>query len=722
MKNGGIRYSNKGIVMFIVILSVLTIFFSEISTHIIRNGDNMHSDIIYEMSDIVEMSMYKGSNYYSKNTDYLNYAIRTQKIDNYNETEEYLEEDRKRNNVFITDENGFTIAIIPKDDYERNKEMYDHEYRGYSINVPLKDDQSIELKEPEYKITYLTNIEDMSYKKKDPQEISFIEEYKNTKSAILIKGFYENGRINFTDLETKSADNEKAEFQVKETASNLKKAIERAYENIDENFYNINKMNFAYGIDLNSTGYQNFIENMEFKFITSFSMMIGFLISIAFMFIYSIISNYEKLRDVEFAKGIKKFPIEVVMMLVFAWMGSLAIIFEEMDNMLIFDLWQLYLFESVFSFFAFVAVYYVVIAVKSIYKDGKKSFVWQNSVICRILKVIVGFIINSNDISNRASTKLIVSIIIIGILGSLGAEFSNADEWIIIVWIAFLAIVYLALRKIAIDMEDVNNNIKKISKGDFESEIDEKNTAFKDIAHNLNSIADNLSISIDEAVKSEKMKTDLITNVSHDLKTPLTAIINYSDLLLNVNNTDEEIKEYSEIIHEKSIKLKNLVEDLFEVSKASSGNILLDINDIDLKMMTMQIIGEWEDEFSEKNLEIIVKVPDEDIILRLDANKTSRVLDNVFSNIYKYSLEGSRVYVDIIKCEEKIRLEVKNISGYALNISADELIERFTRGDEARNTEGSGIGLSIIKSFVEAQNGRFDIKIDGDLFKVIIEF
>ena len=199
------------------------------------------------------------------------------------------------------------------------------------------------------------------------------------------------------------------------------------------------------------------------------------------------------------------------------------------------------------------------------------------------------------------------------------------------------------------------------------------------------------------------------------------SIINYSDLLSKDDNTEDEVKEYSKIINEKSNKLKVLIEDLFEVSKATSNNIELDRQELDFNSLVQQSIGEWEDKIKENNIEIISNLPEEKVMLSIDGQKFSRVLDNLFSNISKYALENSRVYVDLLE-EDGVKLTIKNISKYPLNISAEELMERFTRGEKSRTTSGSGLGLSIASSFVRAHGASFDIDIDGDLFKVTIEF
>ena len=244
----------------------------------------------------------------------------------------------------------------------------------------------------------------------------------------------------------------------------------------------------------------------------------------------------------------------------------------------------------------------------------------------------------------------------------------------------------------------------------------------RNVAKYLNDIAGGFSNAIEENLKSERMKTELITNVSHDLKTPLTSIINYVDLLKAENIENEKAKEYIEVLDNKSQRLKKLTEDLVEASKASSGNIKLTMEKLKVKELIHQVTGEFEDKFEARKLETILSYPEENVFILADSRYLYRVLENIYSNIAKYAKEDTRVYVDIVKNNKKVLIAIKNISKEQLNISADELMQRFVRGDSSRNTEGSGLGLSIAKSLTELQGGSFDIYLDGDLFKVVIEF
>lgn len=270
----------------------------------------------------------------------------------------------------------------------------------------------------------------------------------------------------------------------------------------------------------------------------------------------------------------------------------------------------------------------------------------------------------------------------------------------------------------------VLDGLKRISGGELQYKIplDKVNGKRKVMAEYINNIGDGLDNAVDKAMRSERMKTDLITNVSHDIKTPLTSIINYVDLLKRENFTDPKIQGYLQILDEKSQRLKILTEDVVEVSKASSGNINLEMTELDFVELIHQVLGELQEKFQEKNLTMMVHFEDEASVIRADGQRMWRVLSNIFGNVVKYAMEGTRVYAEVSNKNKKVIFTLKNISAQPLNISADELTERFIRGDISRNTEGSGLGLSIAKSLTELQGGEFKLFVDGDLFKVVITF
>lgn len=278
------------------------------------------------------------------------------------------------------------------------------------------------------------------------------------------------------------------------------------------------------------------------------------------------------------------------------------------------------------------------------------------------------------------------------------------------------------------ERKNIVDGIRRISEGDYDYKLDVSKTHGdnKELANAVNDIGRGLSKALEISTKDEKLKADLITNVSHDIKTPLTSIINYVDLLKRENIEDERVQKYINVLDEKSQRLKQLTYDLLEASKVASGNISIDLIKIDFVEFLKQAAGEFEDKFTERGLDLVMNVPSEPVFAMVDPRHMWRVVENILNNVYKYALENSRVYLDLLKIKdegaeaEKLVLSLKNISKQQLNIPADELTERFIRGDVSRSTEGSGLGLSIAKNLTIAQNGAFDIYLDGDLFKVTI--
>lgn len=288
-------------------------------------------------------------------------------------------------------------------------------------------------------------------------------------------------------------------------------------------------------------------------------------------------------------------------------------------------------------------------------------------------------------------------------------------EKVIILPLVFM--VLLDLRKIKIAGEEyASGNLE------YQLDTDNMNWDFKKHAENMNKIADGLNIAIEKRLQSERMKTELITNVSHDIKTPITSIINYAGLIEKEPCESEKHKEYAEVLVRKATHLKRLLDDLVEASKASTGAIEMHMEECDATILLAQVAGEFEDKIQEAKLELVTKIPETPIKIQADSRRIWRVFENLMINASKYSLEGSRIYISLDKVGENAVFSFRNTSKTMLNISAEELMERFVRGDSARSTEGNGLGLSIAKSLTELQNGNMDIVIDGDLFKVILKF
>lgn len=344
-----------------------------------------------------------------------------------------------------------------------------------------------------------------------------------------------------------------------------------------------------------------------------------------------------------------------------------------------------------------------------------------------IFKLFHGFykVIYQGMINNNLMRKYISVILGLGIADfilMMLAFWGNSFFFFIVVTVIYCCeFIYVGRKLMAI--QDIAKGASEIASGHLEYKIDTKDMGsgvFLEFANNINNIGQGLNRAVDESVKSERMKADLITNVSHDIKTPLTSIINYVDLLKRLNITHEPEREYIDILDSKSQRLKMLIEDLVEASRASSGNITLECDTIDFNELVMQVAGTYVEKYSQRQLTLVTRSHQEPILIWADGRRMYRVLDNLFNNAFKYAMTGSRVYVDLYEDEDSACFIMKNISQEPLNITADELTQRFVRGDASRTTEGSGLGLSIAESLVQLHGGTFKIYLDGDLFKATI--
>ena len=291
-------------------------------------------------------------------------------------------------------------------------------------------------------------------------------------------------------------------------------------------------------------------------------------------------------------------------------------------------------------------------------------------------------------------------------------------------WFIERAVLVLATLYALLSMKQLLEAGQRIAKGELDCKVDTSKLRgpFKEHGEDLNSITDGMNRAVGERMKSERFRTELITNVSHDIKTPLTSIINYVDLLEKEQPENEKMREYLEVLDRQSAKLKKLIDDLLEASKASSGSLSVNLTECELGILLDQMAGEYSEKLSAAGLELILTKPEESVKIMADGRHMWRIFDNLLNNICKYAQRGTRVYLDLTADALKAVVTFRNISATRLNISGDELTERFVRGDSSRNTEGSGLGLSIAQSLAQLQKGALDITVDGDLFKVVLRF
>lgn len=377
---------------------------------------------------------------------------------------------------------------------------------------------------------------------------------------------------------------------------------------------------------------------------------------------------------------------------------------------------------TLISIYIFYFIFNIKYAIELKKDKNKLLILCKGSLIYKLITIFKNSNLNKN-LKLKIIFIMVLSILLAAftLLGLLLGFYNNILITSIIT-ILYIALLIRYLFKKADYLNEILKATKEITCGNLDYIIKEhKGDILGKIAHNINNMKEGYKRSLEEQVKSERLKTELITNVSHDLKTPLTSIINYIDLLKKEDLSKDEVNAYISVLDRKSERLKFLIEDLFEASKMSSGSIELNIERIDVTALLKQALGEFQQKIKKSSLQLKFKCNNK-AYANLDGKKTWRVFENLINNIIKYSEPNTRVYIDLIQTDTKIIITMKNISHYEMNFTSDEIFERFKRGDKSRNTEGSGLGLAIAKSIVELQGGNLNINIDGDLFKVIIEF
>ena len=521
---------------------------------------------------------------------------------------------------------------------------------------------------------------------------------------------YEGGKIT-TNIDSINQDN--AKYIIASYSQNYLEGV-KVYSSFDEEAY----------------GYSNsyYIQNTVYEMFKNNQNSPVYLIPITSVLLLAMIVylvwaiGHEKGKDEIQLSGIDKVPYEILITIIFFALGifvSLGVASVEtiIPQKMLIPLIVISYLGSYGSLAVGTATTIKRLKAKSFWRSFLmyKIYAWAKEKVKKLFNVV----------SDKNSSKRKITIFYWGFIIVSGLIFlATASGVGVLLLLVFWVFVYILMLKYIEKVDKINQALKEIYEGNpnVHLEKEELTGVLKQMAEYINDIAGGFTNAIEQSLKSERLKTELITNVSHDIKTPLTSIINYVDLLKQEDIKDEKIKQYIDILNQKSLRLKKLIEDLVEASKVSSGNVKLNIEVIDLKELLAQTIGEFEDRFENKNLKIDIEIPDEEVKIKADNRYMYRVIENLFSNITKYSIDNSRVYISLTKQNDKIKLEIKNISKDKLNISPDELMQRFVRGDKSRYTEGSGLGLSIAKSLTEMQGGKFDINIDGDLFKVIIEY
>ncbi|MGG7077128.1 sensor histidine kinase [Clostridium sardiniense] len=542
----------------------------------------------------------------------------------------------------------------------------------------------------------------------------------------VIMDFDKNGDLTITDIWGDTEENFKR---------NIKLASEKS--KVPSNYLDpIKDATLAFAVP---TGAYAYYKNTSIEEAINSESFIYINVPLGIIILLAIFIPYKVLKKIIGFKIFKKLPFEInilltVFILFLIIQAPSAIMLKTIENTFVFSSYLsvpngiknvfVYIANIFYWFICFTYIFYEVIYIKYIFKEGLKRYFKQNVLVFNIIRRLQNVKLGGKN-NKKILIVVLINLIIIGSIERMWySGFLGGDDFLIIL-VIYSIILFIILK---ISEKKISSNYKKLLKqtnemanGNLDFKVNEDLGMFNELKDELQKIQGGFKKAVDEEVKSQNMKTELISNVSHDLKTPLTSIISYVDLLKSEKD-EEKKKQYIETLDKKSQRLKALIEDLFEMSKASSGNINLNIIEVDIISLIKQTMIELNDKIRESTIKFKFNHSEEKIILPLDSQRTFRVFENLILNITKYSMKNSRAYIDVIKRKDKVQITLRNISENELDFREDEIVERFVRGDKSRNTEGSGLGLAIAKSFVELQGGTFNISLDGDLFKVVIAF
>lgn len=424
--------------------------------------------------------------------------------------------------------------------------------------------------------------------------------------------------------------------------------------------------------------------------------------------------GYKKNKEGVELNDIDKIPLEIVFCVligIIVLITAVTVSFTETRH----DYYKLFLSEIITAY----SVIYILSAITltTIIKRIKAKTIIKNTITWKLLKLCKRIWKKIKKFCSVFTERISITgkVILISIIYFLTmvivfyacVDIASSDLGILLDIAITVMLIYGIIKRLNC-YKKIEQQLKKVYEGDNKDRLNEEEFTkeFKEVARYINDISNGFENAVEEGIKSERLKTELITNVSHDIKTPLTSIINYADLIKQENIENEKVREYVDILLSKSHRLKRLTEDLVEASKVSSGNVKLNLENINIIELINQTTGEFEDKFNEKSLKVITDMPKEDIFVEADSRYMYRIIENIFSNIAKYALESSRVYIDMTKSDDKVKIEIKNISQDKLNISEEELMQRFVRGDKSRTTEGSGLRIINFKKSSRTSEGK----------------
>ena len=580
--------------------------------------------------------------------------------------------------------------------------------------------------------------------------IDLSEVNKDKYQFYAVVNFDNNGNVDVSEIN--GGDKEVLKSNIECSLIDIRNEYDISNSDYEEGYYNIDikpikNMTFVYAVPKTITSYDNIrwgIENADISIYESMGAGGAFIIA-GIVALIALIFPIKKAKSTILFRKISKIPFEVwiiIIGLAIAALGPLAgqlikatlngdlqVIFVEIIPSLIIPERIIWIFNFIIWLLSYSAVFFFVLVIKYVFNVGVIDYIKERTIFGMVIMLCVRIIKRTLDEITKVdlrekNNKLIVKLLLINavILLIITSIWFFGIPVVILYSVILFFIIRKYVDKISEKYSKLREATSKIAEGNLDVKIEEDLGLFEPFKGDLEKIQCGFKKAVDEEVKSQRMKTDLISNVSHDLKTPLTAIITYADLLKDENLSDEKRKQYIETLDRKAQRLQVLIENLFEVSKATSGNITLNIENIDVVSLMKQTLFELEDKLEEASLLVRKNMPKEKVILPLDSQRTFRVFENLIINITKYAMPNTRVFIDIIENEDDVAIIMKNMAAEEITFNVDTIAERFVRGDESRNTEGSGLGLAIAKSFVELQGGTFNISVDGDLFKVKIVF
>lgn len=580
--------------------------------------------------------------------------------------------------------------------------------------------------------------------------IDLSEVNKDKYQFYAVVNFDNNGNVDVSEIN--GGDKEVLKSNIECSLIDIRNEYDISNSDYEEGYYNIDikpikNMTFVYAVPKTITSYDNIrwgIENADISIYESMGAGGAFIIA-GIVALIALIFPIKKAKSTILFRKISKIPFEVwiiIIGLAIAALGPLAgqlikatlngdlqVIFVEIIPSLIIPERIIWIFNFIIWLLSYSAVFFFVLVIKYVFNVGVIDYIKERTIFGMVIMLCVRIIKRTLDEITKVdlrekNNKLIIKLLAINavILLIITSIWFFGIPIVILYSVILFFIIRKYVDKISEKYSKLREATSKIAEGNLDVKIEEDLGLFEPFKCDLEKIQCGFKKAVDEEVKSQRMKTDLISNVSHDLKTPLTAIITYADLLKDENLSDEKRKQYIETLDRKAQRLQVLIENLFEVSKATSGNITLNIENIDVVSLMKQTLFELEDKLEEASLLVRKNMPKEKVILPLDSQRTFRVFENLIINITKYAMPNTRVFIDIIENEDDVAIIMKNMAAEEITFNVDTIAERFVRGDESRNTEGSGLGLAIAKSFVELQGGTFNISVDGDLFKVKIVF